>query len=167
MPSPPHINSSPFLHQHFYREIAVRGKQISGTRIIDAVRLEAAGRKGHILIDEATYGELPDEFQHRYSGPETVADKQSNTYRVYRLAVLDIRGLNDSGRPVAARRPTEANCPRPVSRGHLFHRQIRTAELMGREAEMKILNDAWAVATVLRPVTTTKRSEENPRFGVR
>lgn len=80
-------------HRHFRigistGEIAVRGREISGTRIIDSVRLEAAGKSGHILVDEATYEELPARFQQCYRGPESVADKQNNIYDVYRFVVV-------------------------------------------------------------------------------
>lgn len=87
--------TDPAAHRHFRvgistGQIGVRGKEISGTRIIDSVRLEAAEAKGHILIDQATYDELPGKFQHCYRGPESVRDKQNNTYTVYCFAVVEV-----------------------------------------------------------------------------
>jgi class 3 adenylate cyclase len=136
-------------HRHFRigistGEIAVRGKDISGTRIIDSVRLEAAGKKGHILIDEATYEELPAKFQGCYRGPELVVDKQNNSYRVYRFEAVEagdvgsfVLGTAAAKRDSAA--PTQASCPVDISRIIKY----APAELIGREAETKLLSDAW------------------------
>jgi tetratricopeptide (TPR) repeat protein len=125
-------------------KIAVRGKEISGTHIIDSVRLEAAGKKGHILIDEATYEELPGKLQQLYVGPEVVADKQNNSYSVYRCIVS---GASDARvfAPGTAqlRKDSDASagssCPVDISRIIKY----APAELIGREAETKLLNDVW------------------------
>ncbi len=46
-------------------------QKISGTVIIDAVRLETAGSKGHVLIDTATYNKLPEDLQLQYREGQT------------------------------------------------------------------------------------------------
>jgi class 3 adenylate cyclase len=142
----------PTAHRHFRigistGEIAVRGKEISGTRIIDSVRLEAAGKKGHILIDEATYEELPAKFQQSYSSPEVVADKQNNSYRVYRFVVSEANEASAVASGVATTRIDSA-ATAPASSSVDISRIIKyaPAELIGREAETKLLSDAWEQA---------------------
>jgi len=144
------LKTDPAAHRHFRigistGEIGVRGKEISGTRIIDSVRLEGAGKKGHILIDEATYEELPAKFQHHYRSPEVVKDKQNNSYRVYRFVVVeadDVGGVT----PALAAAKTDSVMPGRSSIPADISRIIKYApvELIGREAETKLLNDAWA-----------------------
>jgi hypothetical protein len=136
-------------HRHFRigistGEIGVRGKEISGARIIDSVRLEAAGKKGHILIDEATYEELPAKFQQCYRGPEAVADKQNNTYSVYRFVVVESVDVGAAAPELqAAKRdsaaPGRASCPVDISRIIKYAPE----KLIGREGETKLLADAW------------------------
>ena len=65
--------------------IAIKGNKISGTAIIDACRLEAGGDKGDILIDKASYDELPGRFQNLYKGPESIKDKRGKQHQVYRI----------------------------------------------------------------------------------
>jgi class 3 adenylate cyclase/tetratricopeptide (TPR) repeat protein len=124
-------------------EIALRGKEVTGTSIIDSVRLEAAGTMGHILIDEATYEELPAKFQQCYRGPEPITDKQKNAYRVYRFVVVeaDSAGVVHSAQEISAV-PGQALCPADISRIV----EYAPAELIGRETELNILNDAWEKA---------------------
>ena len=70
--------------------LAVDGPKIAGTTIIDAVRLEAAGRKGHVLIDQATYDALPRKLGSGYTGPETVTVKGGEKLQAYRFAVFNV-----------------------------------------------------------------------------
>lgn len=60
------------------------GKDIAGTVIARAVRLEAAARPGELLIDPATYVALPVEIQRLYGPEETIPGKREETYQVQR-----------------------------------------------------------------------------------
>ncbi|MBC8032439.1 MAG: hypothetical protein H7Z16_20310 [Pyrinomonadaceae bacterium] len=141
--------ADPVAHRHFRigistGEIAIRGKEISGTSIIDSVRLEAAGQRGHILIDEATFEELPRKFQECYRGPESVADKQNNSYSVYRFVVVEADDVPGVAPSIAAPKrdsaaPAKSSPPVDISRIIKY----APAELIGREDETKLLNDAW------------------------
>ncbi len=125
-------------------QIAVRGKDISGTRIIDSVRLEAAGRKGHILIDEATFEELPRKYQECYRGPETVADKQNNSYSVYRCIVVESDDVGVVSPGIATQKRdslASAKSSPPVDISRIV--KYAPAKLIGRDDETRLLNDAW------------------------
>jgi len=63
---------------------------IAGAAIIDAVRLEAAGSPGHILIDEATYAALPERCKLKYGPAESVLDKHKVARVVRRFVVINV-----------------------------------------------------------------------------
>ena len=69
--------------------IAIEGDDIAGTTIINSCRLEAGGDKGHILICEDTYEELPTEYRNSYVGPEILKDKRGKEHQVYRYVVVE------------------------------------------------------------------------------
>jgi internalin A len=89
-----HNAGKPMPAQRRFRYGAATGKivlrsqagrrEMAGTTIIRAVRLEAAGRPDHCLIDSATYAGLPPELQVLYSPETIVTDKNQVEYRAHR-----------------------------------------------------------------------------------
>ena len=59
-------------------------KDIAGTVISRAVRLESAAQAGELLIDPTTYAALPAEIQRFYGFEETIPGKREETYQVRR-----------------------------------------------------------------------------------
>ena len=70
--------------------LAIENNTVEGGATIgDAVRLEAAASTGQILIDVATYEELPPMFQSLYGAVETVPGKRDETFQVHRYTVVE------------------------------------------------------------------------------
>jgi tetratricopeptide (TPR) repeat protein len=71
-------------------EIAVRQlmqRQVAGTAIIDAVRLEAAGQPGMLLVDKATFGALPRRVRELYADAGAVAGKREESIAAHRCVI--------------------------------------------------------------------------------
>lgn len=60
------------------------GFDMAGTTIADAVRLEAAGAPGHLLVDQDTFAALPADLRRQYKPPEQVKGKRDESYTAYR-----------------------------------------------------------------------------------
>jgi hypothetical protein len=67
---------------------AAGGFDLAGIKIADAVRFEAAGRPGELLIDLATHADLPEDLQRQYDPEEPIRGKRGETYRC-RRCVMD------------------------------------------------------------------------------
>jgi len=61
---------------------------IAGTTIARAVRLEAAGNPGEVLVDTFTYDALPADLKLRYKNEEEVRGKRDETFRVRRWVII-------------------------------------------------------------------------------
>ena len=83
-------------------KLDVRGKRIHGKTIIDAVRLEAAGKSGQVLIDPATFDALPKRLRTRYGKREIVRDKNNVSYECHRCVVIKDVETGGSKSPVEA-----------------------------------------------------------------
>lgn len=57
-------------------EIQIRGKDLAGTTIANAVRLESAGEAGHFLVDLPTWNALPAALQALYLPIESIRGKR-------------------------------------------------------------------------------------------
>ena len=80
-------------------EVATRarpggGTDVAGTTIANAVRLEAAGTPGQLLVDAATFDALPHEMKLRYGGPEQVPGKRDETFAVRRCVFVAHAGAD-------------------------------------------------------------------------
>jgi class 3 adenylate cyclase len=65
--------------------------QIAGVSIIEAVRLESKGNKGHILIDKKTYSSLTNVCRNDYpSKSEPITDKHNNIHQAHRYVINGI-----------------------------------------------------------------------------
>ena len=64
------------------------GRSVGGSVIARAVRLEAAGTVGEIVVDKRTYDELPEELRAGYGPEEQVVGKREEAFSVRRCAVL-------------------------------------------------------------------------------
>lgn len=64
------------------------GKEIAGTVVANAVRLEAAGRPGQIVVDKNTFDLLSSELQSLYGPEEIVAGKRDELFNVRRCTVI-------------------------------------------------------------------------------
>jgi len=76
------------------------GHEIAGVTIANAVRLEAAARIGELVIDVATYCDLPSELKAIYGPEEDVIGKREEKFRARRCVMIT---LTDPGSLV----PTE------------------------------------------------------------
>ena len=65
-------------------EIEFDGNDIAGTVIANAVRLETAGKYGHLLIDKLSYSLLPAELQALYHDEEQVPGKRAELIAAHR-----------------------------------------------------------------------------------
>ncbi|MCU0753804.1 MAG: hypothetical protein MUE46_01610 [Xanthomonadales bacterium] len=61
-------------------EIQIRGKDLAGTTIANAVRLESAGEAGHFLIDLPTWNALPAALQALYLPVESIRGKREELF---------------------------------------------------------------------------------------
>ena len=64
------------------------GVEYAGTTIADAVRLEAVGGPGEMLVDVPTWSALPKSLQAFYGPKETVAGKRDERFGAHRYRVL-------------------------------------------------------------------------------
>jgi class 3 adenylate cyclase len=64
------------------------GREVAGTVIANAVRLEAAARPGQIVADRATFQLLPANLRKFYGREETVRGKRSEEFAAHRATVL-------------------------------------------------------------------------------
>lgn len=58
-------------------------KDIAGTTISRAARLEPKAQPGGVLIDADTYATLPPDLKTLYRGPQTIAGKRDETFDAY------------------------------------------------------------------------------------
>lgn len=72
-------------------EVNAAYTRVHGAAITEAVRLEAAGEKGHILVDEATYQALSKICRAKYGSLETLKDdKHGRAYRAHRCKAITV-----------------------------------------------------------------------------
>jgi formylglycine-generating enzyme required for sulfatase activity len=64
------------------------GREVAGTVIADAVRLEAAARPGQIVCDTATFKSFPADIQALYGTEEEVRGKRAERFRARRYTVV-------------------------------------------------------------------------------
>ncbi|HEX8199937.1 MAG TPA: AAA-like domain-containing protein, partial [Isosphaeraceae bacterium] len=64
------------------------GRDIAGTTIANAVRLEAASHPGELLIDLPTYDRLPPPWQRLYGPPEEVRGKREERFLARRAVLI-------------------------------------------------------------------------------
>ncbi|MBF0227711.1 MAG: adenylate/guanylate cyclase domain-containing protein [Desulfobacterales bacterium] len=66
-------------------------RRIIGTTIARAVRLEAAAKKGQLVIDNQTFVKLPNELKDLYSNEEIIKGKHDNEiFKVHRCNMINI-----------------------------------------------------------------------------
>jgi hypothetical protein len=114
-------------------------RDIAGTTIITAVRLEAAGQADHFLIDHATYAALPPGLQVLYS-PDTVRDKHQDEYRAYRWVLGEDGGAPDQP-------PAESRGPRSfdvfLSHSSKDKAQVKEFGEALKARRLKVWLDVW------------------------
>ena len=71
------------------------GFDIAGTTIARAVRLEAKAQPGGLLVDEATYENLPEDQKRRYDAKTQVTGKRDEVFDAYPCQ-LDMNGPQDA-----------------------------------------------------------------------
>ena len=82
-----------------------RPAEYAGTTIANAVRLEAAASPGHILMDQSSFADLPDDIKLLYGPEETVKGKRTERFRVRRCRVSgDDRPAPEGKHLLASRR---------------------------------------------------------------
>ena len=77
------------------------GYDMAGVTIANAVRLEAAGRPGELLLDATTYDALPAELRVGYQAEEQVRGKREETFRA-RRCVMDAEAAEAAPAPAHA-----------------------------------------------------------------
>jgi hypothetical protein len=73
------------LHE---RERPTGAREIAGTVIANAVRLESAARPGQIVVDSTTFGLLPNGLQALYGDEEIVEGKRKERFAARRYTVV-------------------------------------------------------------------------------
>lgn len=68
-------------------------RRLIGTTAIRAVRLEAAARRGQLLIDRPTFDALPEHLRAIYGVEEVVSGKREERYRARRCTFIEERAL--------------------------------------------------------------------------
>ncbi|MBI4659163.1 MAG: hypothetical protein HY735_10000 [Verrucomicrobia bacterium] len=71
-------------------EVTQTGGDFAGLPIIHAVRREAAGKPGYLLIDMATFKRLPEHCQFRYGPKAKIRDKSGNVHDVRWCKVVNV-----------------------------------------------------------------------------
>lgn len=71
-------------------DIALRGRDIAGVKIADAVRLETAASPGDLLIDVATFESLNESLRVEYGQEEQIAGKRNEIIRARRCTFVSV-----------------------------------------------------------------------------
>ncbi|MFL6313344.1 MAG: hypothetical protein ACJ71W_14680 [Terriglobales bacterium] len=79
-----------------FQQDGIDGKEIAGTVIANAVRLETAAKPGQIVMDAATFALLPADIQGLYGEEEIVAGKRGERFPARRCSVIVHKNLEDS-----------------------------------------------------------------------
>jgi 3',5'-cyclic AMP phosphodiesterase CpdA len=87
------------------------GFDLAGIKIADAVRFEAAGKPGELLIDLATHADLPEDLQRQYAPEEPIRGKRGETYRC-RRCVMDLSAAAELKKIAPASKPEDAPADR-------------------------------------------------------
>ncbi|HEU4710952.1 MAG TPA: hypothetical protein VFS76_05270 [Pyrinomonadaceae bacterium] len=112
--------------------------EIAGVSIIEAVRLESKGNKGHILIDKKTYGSLTNVCRNDYPPKsEPITDKHNNIHHAHRYAM---NGIPEERSPGVVS-PTEL-----WASNNRLSDEVFAVELLTRP--VKLERDAHGVVTV-------------------
>jgi class 3 adenylate cyclase len=101
------------------------GRDIAGTTIAVAVRLEAASRPGELLIDLATYDRLPVKWKRQYGPQEDVAGKRDERFQARRSVMIPAGGESRSPRRAAE---TGVIAPQVTSNPFTWRSGITSAE---------------------------------------
>jgi class 3 adenylate cyclase len=129
------------------------GFEIAGMTIARAVRLEAKALPGGILVDEPTFKALSEEQTQRYASKEIVAGKRDEEFEAY-ACQLNPDGPKDAAY-FSSRKDTPTSQPSsvpvkprtgPIKADISRIIDYAPAELIGREDETKLLNEAWEKA---------------------
>lgn len=72
-------------------------RQMAGSVIARAVRLEAAANIGEIVVDEDTYSDLSPDLQMRYGDTEQIAGKREERFKARRCVVVSNTGIGEVG----------------------------------------------------------------------
>jgi class 3 adenylate cyclase len=70
-------------------EVDREKRRIIGTTIARAVRLEAAAKKGSLIIDQATYEALSQSFREKYQPPRVIKAKNDERYTSYEIRFVE------------------------------------------------------------------------------
>jgi class 3 adenylate cyclase len=113
-------------------------RRIIGTTIARAVRLEAASRRGAILVDRATFEALPEAPRGEFGPPCTVKGKRSEQLVAYRRQFIPEQEIGERARPA----------------GHAVRRAILAALLTvaGLAAVWGLVVRRWASPATSAPI---------------
>lgn len=79
-----------------FQQDGTQGKEIAGTVIANAVRLEAAAKPGQIVMDATTFALLPADIQELYGEEEIVAGKRGERFVARRCSIIAYKNLEES-----------------------------------------------------------------------
>jgi class 3 adenylate cyclase len=135
-------------------------RRIVGTTVSRAVRLEAAARRGQLVVDTQTFDALPEELKACYSSEEVVRGKREEQYTARRCTFIE--GVVDPDTPPGGERgaqPLDPETTQSSKRAAAWHLEMRESDgiaLVSLSSHLLTEDRSKEVFTQLKEVVETR-----------